>query len=91
MLNFSRDHGQRFYEEQGAIGLGGVLFMLGELEEFDAFMESRAGDETFIRNSLLVERAITIGELDRAETLLAKPEQPEWAKDDSSKDEFELD
>ena len=83
LLSFARDHGQRFFEEQAASNLGSILFLTGELDAFDALLERRAGDDTFVRNSLLVARAVAIGDLDGAEALLPSPEQaagvPMWA------------
>ncbi len=82
LMNFSREHGQRFFEEQGATSLASLLFLTGDLEAFDALIEQRAGDETFVRNSLLVARAVALGNLDRADALLPSPAQtggvPVW-------------
>ena len=72
-FEYARRHHLRYQEENCAGFIGAIMFSRCEFDRFDAFVEERASDASFILPMLSAARAEMAGDLDRAVALLPDP------------------
>jgi len=72
-FEYARRHHLRYQEENCAGLIGSIMFFRCEFEQFDAFVEERASDASFLPQMLSAARAEMAGDLDRAVALLPDP------------------
>ena len=70
---YARQHHHRFYEENAAAHLSAHFLARCDFAVFDALMEERAGDTSFVTATMRAWRAELAGDLERAVALLPDP------------------